>query len=177
MINFILKLLIFATRHSPIFDIGYISKFKSWIYASYYKTPMDMVIYHSCIFRSLHSNPKGNAIKVGEKLHLSENTIIDISGGIEFGDMVTVSEGAKIYTHRHGIDDRERYWRDQPIVFHKLIIGDDVWVGANSIILSGVTEIGKGAIIGAGAVVTKEIPPYAVVAGVPARIIKYRGQS
>lgn len=50
---------------------------------------------------------------------------------------------------------------------------DDVWIGTNALVLSGV-EIGQGAVIAAGTVVTKSVPPYAVVAGVPARIIKYR---
>ena len=53
------------------------------------------------------------------------------------------------------------------------IIGNDVWIGAKAIIRSGVT-IGDGAVIGAGAVVTKDVPPYAIVAGVPAKIIRYR---
>jgi virginiamycin A acetyltransferase len=57
-----------------------------------------------------------------------------------------------------------------------IVIKDDVWICANSIILSGVT-IGQGAVIAAGSVVTKDIPPYAIVAGVPAKIIKYRFSS
>jgi virginiamycin A acetyltransferase len=54
-----------------------------------------------------------------------------------------------------------------------VIIGNDVWIGANAIILPGVT-IGDGAIVGAGAIVTHDVPPYAIVAGVPAEILKYR---
>lgn len=54
-----------------------------------------------------------------------------------------------------------------------ITIGDDVWIGMNSIILSGVT-VGQGAVIAAGSVVTKDIPPYAIVAGAPAKVIRYR---
>lgn len=53
-------------------------------------------------------------------------------------------------------------------------IGNDVWIGHNAIILPSVSKIGDGAVVGAGAVVTKDVPPYAVVVGVPARVIKYR---
>ena len=56
----------------------------------------------------------------------------------------------------------------------KLIIGNDVWIGLNAIILPACKNIGDGAIIGGGAVVTKDVPPYAIVAGNPAQIIKYR---
>lgn len=55
----------------------------------------------------------------------------------------------------------------------KVVIGNDVWIGAHTVILPGV-NIGNGAIIGAGAVVTKDVPPYAIVGGVPAKIIRYR---
>ena len=55
----------------------------------------------------------------------------------------------------------------------KVIIGNDVWIGSHAIVLGGV-KIGDGAVIGAGAVVTKDVPPYAVVGGVPAKVLKYR---
>ena len=55
----------------------------------------------------------------------------------------------------------------------KTIVGNDVWIGRNAIVMGGV-RIGDGAVVGAGAVVTKDVPPYAIVAGVPARIIRYR---
>lgn len=60
--------------------------------------------------------------------------------------------------------------------YRQVIIGHDVWIGANAIVMGGV-KIGNGAIIGAGAVVTKDVPPFSIVGGVPARIIKYRFSS
>lgn len=60
-----------------------------------------------------------------------------------------------------------------PTTKGKVVIGNDVWIGLNALILSGVS-IGDGAVIGANAVVTKDVPPYAIVAGNPARIVKYR---
>ena len=57
---------------------------------------------------------------------------------------------------------------------HRLTIGNDVWIGVNAILTASCHEIGNGAVIGAGAVVTKDVPPYAIVAGVPAKVIRYR---
>lgn len=57
--------------------------------------------------------------------------------------------------------------------FEKIGIGNDVWIGANVIILDGI-EIGDGAVVAAGSVITKSVPPYAIVGGVPAKIIRYR---
>ncbi len=56
---------------------------------------------------------------------------------------------------------------------YQVVIGNDVWIGCNSIILGGI-KIGDGAIVGAGAVVTRDVAPYSIVAGVPAKVIKYR---
>lgn len=65
-------------------------------------------------------------------------------------------------------------WVEQtPFPFEKVNVGNDVWIGERSMIMGG-KNIGNGAVIGAGAVVTKDVPPYAVVGGVPAKIIRYR---
>jgi len=76
-----------------------------------------------------------------------------------------VSTSPKIYRNIKSKDIKDVYFPP--------IIGNDVWIGANAIILQGVT-IGDGAVIAAGAVVTKDVPPYAIVGGVPAKVIKYR---
>lgn len=85
-----------------------------------------------------------------------------ICGGNHFLDTVTTYPFTKKYK---GVNEA---WSKGPI-----IINDDVWLGTDALILSGV-EIGQGAVIAAGAVVTQNIPPYAIAAGVPAKVIKYR---
>lgn len=67
----------------------------------------------------------------------------------------------------------DRVLRTAPLDRGETLIGHDVWIGANAIILRGV-KVGNGAIVGAGAVVTKDVEPYAIVGGIPARVIRYR---
>jgi acetyltransferase-like isoleucine patch superfamily enzyme len=90
------------------------------------------------------------------------------------GNQIMVAPGCLFSSGGHGMDlDRG------PMIFqkglpHKIIkVGDDVWIGGNSVILPGVT-IGKGAVIGAGSVVTKDIPENAIAVGNPAKVVKYR---
>jgi acetyltransferase-like isoleucine patch superfamily enzyme len=108
-------------------------------------------------------------------VEIGRNVEIDITGGITIGDMVTISSNVNIFTHGHHVEDRNTYWRNQGIYNSPLIINDDVWIGTGAIVLASVSVIGKGAIIGAGAVVTEDVADYAIVAGVPAKVIGFRG--
>ena len=81
-----------------------------------------------------------------------------------------------LFTLRHNATRRQWVKRDvaeNSDDLPRTVIADDVWVGSNAMIMSGV-RIGVGAVIGAGAVVTKDVPPYAIAVGVPAKVIKYR---
>ena len=109
----------------------------------------------------------------GEGLKIGTDAYIDYSGGVLIGNNVSISEGAKIYTHDHIIDGFID-WRLNGIKMCNLTICNYAWIGTSAIILSGVETIGEGAIIGAGSVVTKAVDPYTVVAGVPAKIIRIR---
>ena len=115
--------------------------------------------------------------KIGEGTWIGAFTVIDGSGGLEIGKFCDISCGAHIYTHstvkrcvqgkslnKDGSKNREAIER-KPVK-----IGDHTFIGPNSTILMG-TEIGKHCVIGAGAVVTKNVPDYAIVAGVPAKKI------
>ena len=79
-----------------------------------------------------------------------------------------------ITTHPFAYNPSVKFVSEEKISRSKLVIGNDVWVGQNAIILSKCLSIGDGAVIGAGAVITEDIPDYAIVAGVPGRIIGYR---
>ena len=111
-------------------------------------------------------------------------TIERIGAFCSFAANTDVVENHDVYISSHEFLSYPRNWDKHPAYirgtkvlhkrfFTKTIIGNDVWIGTNSIIIAG-CNIGNGAIIGAGSIVTKDVPDYAVVAGNPARIIRYR---
>lgn len=110
-------------------------------------------------------------IEIGNYSELGTNCIIQSNTSI--GDYVIMGPDVKIYTKNHGYQDLIIPMALQPVINETVKIGNDVWLGANVIIMPGVT-IGHHVIVAAGAVVTKDIPDYAIVGGIPAKIIKYR---
>ncbi len=120
----------------------------------------------------------GYAIVRGD-IELGENVSINpyacISGKVRIGNGVRIASHVSIVGFNHGFDDIETPIYRQPLTSLGIDIGDDVWIGANAVILDGV-KIGRGAIIAAGAVVAKDIPAMAIAGGVPARVLKYRGE-
>jgi maltose O-acetyltransferase len=116
----------------------------------------------------------GNDVSLGYKpVLVAANAKIQIGDKVMFGPEVTIRGGnhTTSYVGRFMFDvtDREKRREDDLGV----VIQDDVWVGTRAIILHGVT-VGRGAVVGAGAVVTKNVPPYAIVGGVPARVLRFR---
>jgi acetyltransferase-like isoleucine patch superfamily enzyme len=107
--------------------------------------------------------------------HCTVNPYAMISGKVRCGDGVRIASHASLVGFNHGYDDP-----DVPIYLQKhetlgITIEDDVWIGANAVIVDGVT-IGRGAVIAAGAVVSKDVPAMAIVGGVPAKVLRYRGK-
>ena len=109
----------------------------------------------------------GKNIKVGKNVFINACCKFQDQGGIEIGDGVLIGHNVTLATLNH--DERPQF---RQYIYPKTIkIGDNVWIGSNATILQGVT-IGNGAIIGANAVVTKDVPENAIVAGIPAKIIR-----
>lgn len=114
------------------------------------------------------------SIRFGSRCWVGPFCYLDGNGGLQVGDDVMIGPHACIYTANHRFDDRDRPIASQGLCFAPVIVGDDVWIGSQATILAGV-EIGRGAVIAAGAVVTRNVEAYTVAAGVPARPIGKRG--
>jgi len=138
------------------------------------------------IYGELHLFGYGGEIEIGERCFVGEYTKIWSGNKIIIGDDVLISDNVHIVdTNSHEMNHKERadgYLRiineghssnkEANINTAPITIGNYVWINFNSIILKGVT-IGEGAIIAAGAVVTKDVPAFALVGGNPAKVIKY----
>jgi acetyltransferase-like isoleucine patch superfamily enzyme len=115
---------------------------------------------------------KGEMV-IGDDVWIGQQVFFHSAGGIFIGDRVGVGPGVRILTSNH----RDEGWNvpilDSPLEFKPVVIGEDSDLGVGAVILPGVT-IGRGALIGAGAVVAENIPDYTVAAGVPAKVIKNR---
>jgi len=120
------------------------------------------------------SDDTRSALIIGENTCICEQNNIRASGGkVVIGANCLISQQVSIIAANHAIS-KSSLIRDQAWVTKgDIVIGDDVWVGCGVQIMSGV-NIGDGAVIGAGSLVNKDIPPYAIVGGVPAKVIKYR---
>ena len=117
----------------------------------------------SCINNAVGDVIIGDHTRIG--LH---NTII---GPVTIGHHVNLAQGITITALNHIFEDKIQRIDAQGVSTKPVIIGDDIWIGANAVVLPGVS-IGNHSVVAAGAVVTKDVPPHTLVAGVPAKIIK-----
>ena len=118
---------------------------------------------YSCINNAVGDVIIGDHTRVG--LH---NTII---GPVTIGHHVNLAQGITVTALNHVFSDTGKRIDEQGITTAPVVIEDDIWIGANAVILPGV-KIGNHSVVAAGAVVTKDVPPHTLVAGVPAKVIK-----
>ena len=117
----------------------------------------------ACINNAVGDVLIGDYTRIG--LH---NTII---GPVKIGHHVNLAQGITVTALNHNFDDTNKRIDEQGVSTNAVTIEDDVWIGANAVILPGVT-IGNHCVVAAGAVVTKDVPPHSLVVGVPAKVIK-----
>ena len=108
----------------------------------------------------------GNRVKFGKGVFINHSAILSASGGIEFEDGSMAAPGLRIATINHDMNERHAIY-----TYGKVTVKKNAWIGMNVTICPGVT-IGEYAVVAAGAVVTKDVPDYAVVGGVPAKVIR-----
>lgn len=112
-------------------------------------------------------------IEAGKRVAINVGTYMDGRGGIVIGDNVMIGPHCILSSCEHGFGRLDVPMCRQPITYANIVIEDDVWIGGNVCVKSGVT-IRRGSIVAAGSVVTHDVPPYSIVGGVPAKIIRSR---
>lgn len=118
--------------------------------------------------------PRNGFIKIGARCSINPFCVLLGYGGITIGDNVRIAAHTSVVAFNHNFEDPDVSVLDQGNRWSGITIEDDVWIGTGARILDGV-RLGRGAVIAAGAVVTRDVPPNSIVAGVPAKIINTRG--
>jgi acetyltransferase-like isoleucine patch superfamily enzyme len=132
-------------------------------YRKFYLGDYSVVESFACINNAVGDVIIGDYTRIG--LH---NTII---GPVTIGSHVNLAQGITITALNHNFSDAEKRIDEQGVNTTPVVIEDDIWIGANAVILPGVT-IGQHSVVAAGAIVTKDVPPHSLVAGVPAKVIR-----
>lgn len=115
----------------------------------------------------------GGNIDIGDNCSVNVYSVLYGHGGLKIGNNVLIAGGNMIIPNNHNFISRDKTIIEQGATAKGIVIEDDVWIGHGCTILDGIT-LAQGTVVAAGSVVTKTTEPYSVVAGIPARIIKYR---
>jgi acetyltransferase-like isoleucine patch superfamily enzyme len=127
-----------------------------------------------CVLDQFENSQENSVLTIGDGTYIGESNNIRAAGGsISIGSNCLISQQVSIIATDHGINKDQLMKSQNWVKKGDIVIGDDVWIGCSSQILSGVT-IGNGAVIAAGSLVNKDVEPYSIVAGIPAKFIKYR---
>ncbi len=112
-------------------------------------------------------------LKIGRGTIIGDKCLLDARNRIEIGSNVNFSSNVSLYSEQH--DHRDRFFACNSDESFRIKIDDRAWIGPNVVILPGV-HIGEGAVVGAGSIVTKDVPPFSIAAGMPAKVIAQRTQ-
>lgn len=140
------------------------------------KPVLRTLIHHMDTSNSFATNVKilcPHKLYLGKNVGIANNVNLDCRGSVEIGNDTIIGFETIILTSTHKHENKTIPIKNQGMFCKPVTIGNDVWVGARTIIMPGVT-INNGAIIGANSVVTKDVPPNAIVGGIPAKLIKCR---
>ncbi len=129
----------------------------------------NIYIGHYAIIKAYHRNE----MTIGDGTWIGQQCMFHAAGGLRIGRNVGIAPGVRILTSQHADPGRDLPLARGDLETAKVVIEDDANIGWGALILPGVT-IGRGSLVGAGSVVTRSVEPYAVVAGVPARMLRER---
>jgi acetyltransferase-like isoleucine patch superfamily enzyme len=121
----------------------------------------------------LYGGEIGEGLVVGDNSNIGAYCYIGCAGLIHVGSNVMMSPRVSLYAENHNFSDANRPMKEQGVAREPIVIEDDCWIASHAVVLAGVT-IGRGSIVAAGSVVTKDVPPYSIVAGSPAHVIRSR---
>ena len=138
-----------------------------------FQGPVSIGMYTTILCTSVYASP-GKGLTVGANVGLGTHSFYGCAGGITIGNNVLVGNYVSFHSENHIFDNRERVIADQGVTRKGIVVGNDCWIGAKSTILDGAI-IGDGCVVAAGSVVRGEIPPFSVIGGIPAKVIKQRG--
>lgn len=155
-----------------IFDAPLLLSIRHLCYNLLFKIGRHSVISQHVYFIRPHGIVK-NDLVIGNNVRINSHVEIDYSGGVIIEDNVWISQRVIIETHGHDISSKILK-SEQSLRRSHLILKNDCWLGANCFISERVEYIGQGAVIGANSVVTKNVPDWAIVAGNPAQLVRYR---
>lgn len=130
----------------------------------------DVYVGHQTILKGYYRN----RMVIGDGTWIGQQCFFHSAGGLTIGRNVGIGPGVKIVTSAHRTDEVDKPILHSTVDFAPVVVGDGSDIGVNAVILPGV-RIGAGVQVGAGAVVAEDVPDHAVVAGVPARLVRMRG--
>lgn len=120
-----------------------------------------------------YSRRLGRGLRIGSQTGINGGCYIGCSGGIDIGAHVMLGPGVMLFAEEHTFEDARTSVKQQDVSWQPIVIEDECWLGSRVTVTGGV-RIGRGSVVGAGAVVTRDIPEYSVAVGIPARVIRER---
>ena len=136
----------------------------------------EQIVLGSNIYVGHYTMLKGyfkNRMTIGDNVWIGQHCLLHSAGGLSIEDDVGIGPGVRVTTSRHAEAGRSAPISAAELILKPVLLREGCNIGVNAIILSGVT-VGRGAQVGAGAVVVEDVPDFAVVAGVPARVCRFR---
>ena len=153
-----------------LFDFPLLTFLRRLAYRSAFEIGLNPTIDHNVLIYRAHRRQDG-MIKIGTKVLLAKNVEIDYTGKVIIEDGVWLSDGVQVHSHYHKID--EYRLKKRSIIPTEIHLKRACWIGARAIVLPGVNAIGRNSIIGAGSVVSNDVPDNVIVTGNPARITSH----